>query len=202
LLGHAGELDLTVEEHCQFATDRETKAGPAVFSRRPCICLLEGLEDQLLFLRRNPDARILHGESNHVLGLTEHGMIDAPASRRQLDTQADMASSRKLDGVRHEILQDLLQTLLVVWLVTLVMEVSLPSRSAEDRIARRSLLRGPLSGRFLGFAIILGVFCPLGILTFFGHLAMLVSIAAILALAGLFWFEYLWVRAGQSAPLS
>src|SRR6266852_6151489 len=59
-------LDGTVEEHCQFATDRETKAGPAIFSGCPCVGLLEGLEYQLLFLRRNPDARILYGESNHV----------------------------------------------------------------------------------------------------------------------------------------
>jgi len=96
----------------------------------------------------------------------------------------------------------LLQLLLVVWLITLGVEVSLPSRTAEDRIARRSLLRGPLSGRFLGFAIILGMLFPLGILTFLSHSPMLVSIAAIMALFGLFWFEYVWVRAGQSAPLS
>ena len=96
----------------------------------------------------------------------------------------------------------LLQLFLILWLITLVIEVVLPSRTAEERIARRSLLRGPLSGRFLGFAIILGALCPLGILALFGHLPMLVSIAAIMALFGLFWFEYVWVRAGQSVPLS
>jgi Fe-S-cluster-containing dehydrogenase component/formate-dependent nitrite reductase membrane component NrfD len=96
----------------------------------------------------------------------------------------------------------LLQLLIVMWLITLVIEVSLPSRTAEERIARRSLFRGPLSSRFLGFAIFLGAVCPLGILILFGYSPALVSLAAILALFGLFWFEYVWVRAGQSAPLS
>ncbi|HVG90715.1 MAG TPA: 4Fe-4S dicluster domain-containing protein [Alphaproteobacteria bacterium] len=96
----------------------------------------------------------------------------------------------------------LLELFLALWLITLVIEVALPSRTAEERIARRSLVHGPLSGRFAGFAAILGALCPLGILMFAGHLPMLVSISAILALFGLFWFEYVWVRAGQSAPLS
>jgi len=96
----------------------------------------------------------------------------------------------------------LLQQFLLVWLISLGIEIALPRQTTEERISRRYLLRGPLSGRFLGFTILLGALCPLGILTFFGHLPMLVSIAAIMALFGLFWFEYLWLRAGQSAPLS
>jgi formate-dependent nitrite reductase membrane component NrfD len=96
----------------------------------------------------------------------------------------------------------LLQLFLILWLISLGIEIALPRQTPEERMARRCLLRGPLSGRFLGFTILLGALCPLGILTFFGHLPMLVSIAAIMALFGLFWFEYVWVRAGQSAPLS
>jgi hypothetical protein len=95
-----------------------------------------------------------------------------------------------------------LQLFLILWLISLGIEIALPRQTPEERMARRCLLRGPLSGRFLGFTILLGALCPLGILTFFGHLPMLVSIAAIMALFGLFWFEYVWVRAGQSAPLS
>ena len=96
----------------------------------------------------------------------------------------------------------LLPQFLLLWLISLAIEVALPRQTADERMGRRNLLRGPLSGRFLGFAVIAGAVCPLGILTFFSHLPMLVSLAAILALFGLFWFEYVWVRAGQSAPLS
>jgi formate-dependent nitrite reductase membrane component NrfD len=91
---------------------------------------------------------------------------------------------------------------LVLWLISLGIETALPQQTAEERLARRCLLRGPLRGRFLGFAIILGAVSPLGILILFGYSPVLVSLAAVLALSGLFWFEYTWVRAGQVAPLS
>jgi hypothetical protein len=68
-------------------------------------------------------------------------------------------------------------------------------------MARRSLIRGPLSRHFLLFAI-LGVLCPLVILAVFGNSSALGTVGAIMALSGLFWFEYIWVRAGQSVPLS
>ncbi|HEV8183840.1 MAG TPA: 4Fe-4S dicluster domain-containing protein [Candidatus Angelobacter sp.] len=96
----------------------------------------------------------------------------------------------------------LLQLFLILWLISLGIEIALPRQTTEERMARRCLLRGSLSRRFLGFAIFLGAVCPLGILILFGYSPALVSLAAILALFGLFWFEYVWVRAGQSAPLS
>jgi len=90
---------------------------------------------------------------------------------------------------------------LVLWLINLAMELVLPQRTAEERIARRSLIRGPLRRHFLSF-VILGALCPLGILAVLGNSPGLVAVASIMALSGLFWFEYLWVRAGQSVPLS
>src|SRR5262249_4725098 len=95
------------------ATDRETKAGAAVFSRCPGVGLLEGLKDQLLLFCRNPHAGILYGESDHMLSLAECRMIDAPALCRQVDPQRDVASRCELEGVRQKILQDLLKTLCV-----------------------------------------------------------------------------------------
>jgi hypothetical protein len=90
---------------------------------------------------------------------------------------------------------------LVLWVINLAIELVLPQRTAEERIARQSLIRGPLSRHFLPF-VILGVLCPLGILLAFGNSPALVTVATILALFGLFWFEYVWVRAAQSVPLS
>jgi Fe-S-cluster-containing dehydrogenase component/formate-dependent nitrite reductase membrane component NrfD len=95
-----------------------------------------------------------------------------------------------------------LEVLLVVWLITLAIETALPQRTPEERLARCSLVRGAFSGPFLAYVVVLGALCPLGILIFWGNLPALVSVAAILALFGLISFEYLWVRAGQSVPLS
>ncbi|HKD82913.1 MAG TPA: 4Fe-4S dicluster domain-containing protein [Candidatus Angelobacter sp.] len=95
-----------------------------------------------------------------------------------------------------------LQLFLIFWLISVGIEIALPQKTAEERMARRHMLGGPLGRRFLGFTIILGAVCPLGILVLFSDSVALVRIAAILALFGLFWFEYVWVRAGQSVPLS
>lgn len=109
--------------------------------------------------------------------------------------QQPMAS----DQARH--FTSALMVSLVLWLINLAIELVLPSRTAEERMARHSLTRGPLSRHFLSF-VILGVLFPLGISAGFGHSSALVTVAAIMALFGLFWFEYIWVRAGQSVPLS
>jgi hypothetical protein len=90
---------------------------------------------------------------------------------------------------------------LVLWLINLGIELLLPRRTPEERMARRSLIRGPLSRHFLSFVTV-GVLCPLGILAALGNSPALVAVASIMALFGLFWFEYVWVRAGQSVPLS
>jgi Fe-S-cluster-containing dehydrogenase component/formate-dependent nitrite reductase membrane component NrfD len=103
------------------------------------------------------------------------------------------------DQARH--VATVLKMSLVLWVINLAIELVLPQRTAEERIARQSLIRGPLSRHFLPF-VILGVLCPLGILLAFGNSPALVTVATILALFGLFWFEYVWVRAAQSVPLS
>jgi len=97
---------------------------------------------------------------------------------------------------------DLLALFLLLGLINVLMEFRLPRRTAEESLAIQALLRGPLRNRFWISAVTLGLFVPLAMLVFSGPLAISAVIAAVLALYGLFWFEYLWVRAGQSAPLS
>jgi hypothetical protein len=65
--------------------------------------------------------------------------------------------------------------------------------------AARLITRGALSGRFWGGAVAAGIAVPL-VLTLFGTPAVLLG--AILALAGLWIYEDVWVKAGQSIPLS
>ena len=53
---------------------------PPYLRRRARVGLLEGLEDQPLLFRRHADAGIFDGEGDHLLGLAQHRVIDAPAA--------------------------------------------------------------------------------------------------------------------------
>jgi len=84
-------------------------------------------------------------------------------------------------------------------------EITLPHVSEDIRIATRALIRGTLSVRFWGLAIVLGLVAPICLCLAALRLADSAGVeiaAAVLALAGLWWFEELWVKAGQVAPLS
>ena len=73
--GSAAQLDFAAEQVGQFAADGEAQAGSAVLAAGAGIGLLEGLEDDALFLRRNADAGIGDFERDHRTGAGEDGMI-------------------------------------------------------------------------------------------------------------------------------
>jgi formate-dependent nitrite reductase membrane component NrfD len=108
------------------------------------------------------------------------------------------------------ILRPAVLILLISLIVSLAMnmgEIALPHVSEDVRIATRALTRGQLSGRFWRLVVGAGLITPI-ILASLVLASLLPSasafaiVAAVLALAGLWWFEELWVKAGQSAPLS
>ena len=113
-----------------------------------------------------------------------------------------------LMAVAPEILRPPVLILLISLIVSLAMnmgEIALPHVSEDVRIATRVLTSGRLSRRFWGLVIIVGLIAPiiLIVLVMASAVPMTVDIAAaLLALAGLWWFEELWVKAGQSVPLS
>jgi len=90
-----------------------------------------------------------------------------------------------------------------------------PHASVEVRRAARLITSGPWRSRFWGGAVLTGIALPL-VLVLWGlgaaatHLPMGVTLqepiatsaAAVLALIGLWIYEDLWVKAGQSIPLS
>jgi Fe-S-cluster-containing dehydrogenase component/formate-dependent nitrite reductase membrane component NrfD len=92
-------------------------------------------------------------------------------------------------------------TVLVVALVLeaglLFAEFSGVHGSVDVTRAARLLTRGALSGRFWGGVVIGGIVLPL-VLTF----TPAILLGAVLALAGLWIYEDVWVKAGQSIPLS
>src|SRR6185503_8674304 len=56
-LAHAArEPELAAEQPGELAADRQAEAGAAVLAAGRAVGLLEGLEDQLLLVRRNADA--------------------------------------------------------------------------------------------------------------------------------------------------
>jgi Fe-S-cluster-containing dehydrogenase component/formate-dependent nitrite reductase membrane component NrfD len=109
-----------------------------------------------------------------------------------------------------EILRPTALILLISLIIALAMicgEIALPHVSEDVRIATHALIKGHLSQRFWGLVIGIGLIAPIVLISLVlasllpGASAFAV-VAAILALAGLWWFEELWVKAGQVAPLS
>jgi len=96
-----------------------------------------------------------------------------------------------------------------VSLAMVLAEVLLPHVTEDVRVAMDNLLRGALRVRFWLLAVAAGMVVPIALLTCVVTIRMtlradlvLLTIAAVLSLAGVWWFEDVWVKAGQSAPLS
>jgi Fe-S-cluster-containing dehydrogenase component/formate-dependent nitrite reductase membrane component NrfD len=74
----------------------------------------------------------------------------------------------------------------------------------DASLAARLIRRGPYRGTFWGGVVLGGVVLPMALLIAgaAADSALLSTLAALLALAGLWLWEDIWVKAGQSAPLS
>jgi Fe-S-cluster-containing dehydrogenase component/formate-dependent nitrite reductase membrane component NrfD len=99
---------------------------------------------------------------------------------------------------------------LALHLVFLVFENLLaPSPTLHHQLAIKAIRRGPYARMFWGLSLGLGGIVPLGLLAF-GMIATLTAtaaapllvIASLLSLTGAFAWEYVWVEAGQSVPIS
>ncbi len=89
-------------------------------------------------------------------------------------------------------------------LVIAMLELFLPHHSIDTRLAAKSLVRGRFKIQFWGLAIGLGLAAPLML---FGAAIWIDTeqfypVIALLVLAGLWFHEDVWVKAGQSVPLS
>ena len=96
-------------------------------------------------------------------------------------------------------LAGLLAVSLVLHAVLLFAELGVRHASTDVARAARLITRGGYSGRFWGGAVVAGIVLPL--------LAILLApggfvVGAVLALGGLAVYEDIWVKAGQSIPLS
>ena len=82
--------------------------------------------------------------------------------------------------------------------ILLFAELGVSHANVDVRLAARLLTRGALQMRFWGGVVVLGVVAPILLLVVWGA----VPVAAALSLAGLWLWEDLWVKAGQTMPLS
>ncbi len=77
-----------------------------------------------------------------------------------------------------------------------------PSPTRHHELAVHAIRSGPFARLFWGGAMIAGGIVPIVILLAAGGSTPIAAAAAILALGGSFAWEYIWVEAGQSVPLS
>ena len=78
----------------------------------------------------------------------------------------------------------------------------MPSPTRHHHLAVGAIRRGPFAPLFWGVAIAAGGVVPAALAAAAGDSMPIAAAAAVLALAGSFAWEYIWVEAGQSVPLS
>jgi Fe-S-cluster-containing dehydrogenase component/formate-dependent nitrite reductase membrane component NrfD len=76
-----------------------------------------------------------------------------------------------------------------------------PSPTRHHELATAAILRGPLARVFWGGAVAIAILSA-AVAALWIHVLPALAVAAIFALAGSFAWEYVWVEAGQSVPLS
>jgi Fe-S-cluster-containing dehydrogenase component/formate-dependent nitrite reductase membrane component NrfD len=94
---------------------------------------------------------------------------------------------------------------LVVSLAMQLAEVALPHVNEDVRLAIHEIVAGRFRARYWGLAIGVGLLLPVVLiaLSLAGATSFWVApTAALLALAGIWWFEEIWIKAGQAVPLS
>jgi len=91
---------------------------------------------------------------------------------------------------------------LLVHVAVIVLEhVLAPSPTRHHELATQAIRRGPFARLFWGGAVAAATFAIV-LAALSTHVPAVLGIAAVCALAGSFAWEYIWVEAGQSVPLS
>ena len=91
---------------------------------------------------------------------------------------------------------------LILHLLMMLGEVTIPHTTDNGRYAARLISHGPFSRMFWGGAVAVGALLPLPLLMLPQSFAFASGVASVLALVGLLLFEWCFVMAGQSVPNS
>src|SRR3954466_705470 len=111
LARRALDVDLAAEEPRDLPTDREAEPRAAVLAAGGPVRLLERLEDDLLLVVRDADAGVLDVERDHRPGREQRGRLEPAAVLDRLYAYGHGPFLCELEGIREEVLQDLLQPL-------------------------------------------------------------------------------------------
>ena len=103
--------DFAPEEPSNFAADGEPEPGASVSAAGRTVRLLKGLEDDGMFLRRNPNASVADTESDHIGRVTQCRMVKTPAGCRRRDLQDNRTAIGEFASVGKQILEHLLEPL-------------------------------------------------------------------------------------------
>jgi Fe-S-cluster-containing dehydrogenase component/formate-dependent nitrite reductase membrane component NrfD len=109
------------------------------------------------------------------------------------------------DGGLTLLLSEVLGIFLLVSLVMNMVELALPHVIQDVGLAMHAIARGRYRRSYWGLAIGLGLILPaaLSALVWIGAISPAwSSLAAVFALLGVWWFDTIWVKAGQVVPLS
>src|SRR5690606_547210 len=93
--------------------DRQPEAGAAVEPARRRVGLLERLEDEPLLLGLDPDAGVADGEGDDRGRAYERLALERLRVALERDLEAHAARLGELEGVREQVLEDLLEALRV-----------------------------------------------------------------------------------------
>src|SRR5207237_9308314 len=107
-----GALDanLAAEQSCDFPADGKPESRASILAVRRPISLLERLEDETLFLLGDSDSRIRDGECDYLRRCFERWILEATPLFSPADGKTDLAFLGELDGVGHQVLEDLQQS--------------------------------------------------------------------------------------------
>jgi formate-dependent nitrite reductase membrane component NrfD len=116
-----------------------------------------------------------------------------------------IASAIVGEGLLALLLSWILGISLLISLAMNITELALPHVSQDVSLAMHAIARGRFRHSYWGLAIGLGLIFPAVLisLVWVGAIAPVWScVAAVFALAGVWWFDTIWVKAGQIVPLS
>src|SRR5205823_8232119 len=108
--GRAAQLDLSAEQTGQLAADRKAETRAAEPAIGAGIGLLKSLEDDLLFFRRDADTGVGNLEGDDCRRFLQHRVLRAPAAGGRMDAQLDPALLAVFEGVRQQVVENLLQS--------------------------------------------------------------------------------------------
>lgn len=99
-------------------------------------------------------------------------------------------------GILSEVFVRILRSWMILNLLMVLAEIFLPHGNKDAHLAIKTLIRGKWKIHFWGLTVGLCMLLPFLVLQFYP------AFGAVLVLAGLWLWDDLWVKAGQSVPLS